>query len=87
MKIRPLCHTLSKAFDMSKNTDRTSRPSSKDLYIGCVVDRSWLVQESPGLNLDWFCNIKLFSVKNLNMLSYNALSNILTETGSKEIGR
>ena len=72
---------------MSKKTDRTSWPSSKDLYIWCVIDRSWLVQEPPGLKPDWFCDIKLFSVKNLNMLSYNNLSNILPKTGSKEIGR
>ena len=31
LKIRPLRHTLSKALDMSKNTDQTSIPSSKDL--------------------------------------------------------
>ena len=86
LKIRPLCHTLSKDFDMFKNTDRTSWPSSKDLYIWCVIGRSWLAQERPGLKLDSFCDIKLFSVKNLSMLSYNKLSNILPETGSKEIG-
>ena len=86
LKIIPLCHTLSKAFDVSKNTDRTSWRSSKDLYIWCVIDWSWLVQESPSLKPDRFCDIKLFSVKNLNMLSYNNLANILPETGSKEIG-
>ena len=45
------------------------------------------MQESPGLEPDWFCDIKLLSMKNVNMLSYNNLSNILPETGSKEIGR
>ena len=34
-----------------------------------VIDRSWLVQESPGLNPDWFWGIKLFSVKTLNIIS------------------
>ena len=48
---------------------------------------SWLVKESPGLNSDWFCDIKLFSLKNLNILSYNNLSNILLETGNKEMGQ
>ena len=31
--VRPLGHTLSNALDMSKNTPRTSRPSSSDIYI------------------------------------------------------
>ena len=87
LKIRLICHTLSEAFDISKNIDRTSWLSSKDSYIWCVIDRSWLVQESPGLKPDWFYGIRLFSVKNLNILSYNNLSNILLDTGSKEMGR
>ena len=45
------------------------------------------MQESPGLNPDWFWDIKLFSVKTLNIMSYNNLSNILFETGSKEMER
>ena len=31
LKIRSLCHTLSQSLDISKNTDQTSWPSSKDL--------------------------------------------------------
>ena len=30
LKIRPLCHTSSKALDVSSNTLRTSKPSSND---------------------------------------------------------
>ena len=45
------------------------------------------MQESPDLNPDWFWDTKLFLVKNLNVLSYNNLSNILPETGSKEMGQ
>ena len=44
------------------------------------------MQELRGLNPDWFWDIKLFSVKDLNILSYNNLSNILLKTGSKEMG-
>ena len=33
---RPLCHTLLNALGMSKNTLRTSRPSSNDLYCGIL---------------------------------------------------
>ena len=87
LEVRPLYHTLSKAFGMSRNKVKTWWLSWKDLCIWCVINRSWLVPESPGLKPDWFCDIQIFSVKNLNMLSYNILSNILPETGSKEIGR
>lgn len=87
LKIRPLCQTLPKDLDMSKNTNRILRPSSKDFKIWCIIDRNWLVQKSPGLNPGWFFwDIKLFSMKNLKMLSYNSLSNILLETCSKEMG-
>ena len=46
-----------------------------------------VVQNSSGLKPDWFWDIKLFSVKNLNIVSYNNLSNILSEIYSKEMGR
>ena len=49
LEIRPLYHTLPKAFDMSKNTYRTSWLWAKNFYIWCVIDRTLLVQESPGL--------------------------------------
>ena len=51
----------------------------------CVSDRSWLVEESPCLNPIQFWDIKSFSVKNLKILSCNNLSNILLETGCKEM--
>ena len=59
-----LCHALSNAFEMSKNIPWTSRPSSKDLQISCVMDRSWLMHESLGLKPDWLGDIKLIPVKN-----------------------
>ena len=42
---------------------------------------------SPGLKPDWFSDIKLFSVKKLNILWYNSLSNVLPETSIKETER
>ena len=60
LKIRPLCHTLSNALEISRNTLLTSRPSSKDFSISCVIDKSWLIQESPGLKPDWFGDIYWF---------------------------
>ena len=62
LNIRPSCHTLSNALHISKNTPRTSKPLSKDLYISCVIERSWLTQESPPLKLDWCDDIKLLSI-------------------------
>ena len=44
---------LSKTLDMSRNTLRTSKPWSSDWYVSWVIDKSWLMQESPGLKLDW----------------------------------
>ena len=58
LHMRPLCHTLSNALDMSKNTPQTSRPSSNNLCISWLIDRSWLMHESPGLNPDWLLDIK-----------------------------
>ena len=33
LKMRPSCQTLSNAFDISRKTPLTSKPSSNDLYI------------------------------------------------------
>ena len=52
LKMRPSFQTLSNAFDMSKTTPRTSYPSSSDAFIPWVIDKSWLIQESPGLTPD-----------------------------------
>ena len=68
--IRPLCHTSSKAFDMSRNTRLTSMTLSKEVKISWMIDRSWLLQGSPGLNPDYFGEIRLLCNKYFNMLSY-----------------
>ena len=52
-----------------------------------MIERSWLIQESPGLKPDWFLDIKLFSMKNSSILSYNNLTKILPAIGSNDIGR
>ena len=83
----PLCHTLSNVLDMSNNTPRTSRQLSNYLYISCVIKRIWLINETPGLNPDWLWDIKLFFVKDSNILSYNILSNIYSAMGSEGIGQ
>ena len=50
-----------------------------------VIGRSWLIHESLGLKPDWLEYVKLFSVKNSNILLHNILSNIFRTTGSKDI--
>ena len=76
------CHTLSNAFEMSKNIPHSSRSSLKDLWILWVMSRSYLILESPGLKTDWLGDISLFSVKYSYILLYNIFSNISQATGS-----
>ena len=84
MNVRPSCHTPSNALDISKNTPRTSKPSPKDLYISCVIERSWLMQESPTLKPDQCDDIKMLSVRYGYTSSYIKNSNILPQVGSSE---
>ena len=70
-KMRSLCYTLSNDLHISRNTPRTSYPTSQDLYISWVIDRSWLIHESLGLKQDWFGEIRLFLLKKLYILFYN----------------
>ena len=56
-----------------KKNPLTSQPSSNDLYISWVIDKSWLMQESSGLKPDWFWDIKSFSMRKENFLLYNNL--------------
>ena len=63
----------------------------------CVIDNSWLMQESPGLKPDWFGEIRLkpdwfgeirlFSSKKLNSSSKISLSKIFPHIGSNETGQ
>ena len=86
LNIRPVCHTLSSALEISKNTLWNSKPSSKDLYISCAIERSWLMQESPPLKPNWCDDIKLLPIR----YGYNSLdiecSNILPQIASCETG-
>ena len=77
LKIIPSCYTLSNAFNISRKLLRTSNPSSNDLYISCVIDKSWLTQVSPSLKADWFCKLRLFLIKNGNISLNSKRSRIL----------
>ena len=46
---------MSNAFDISKNTDLTSRGGlqSKVSMISCVMASSWFMQDSDGRKPDW----------------------------------
>ena len=87
LKIIPLCQTFSNTFEISRKTPLTSNPSSKDLHISWVIDKSWLIQESPGLKPDWFEEMKLFSIRNLDISLNISLSSIFPQIGSNETGR
>ena len=60
-------HTLSNALDISRVTPRTSYPTSKDLCISWVTDRSWIIHESPDLTRGWFRVIRSFLLKNYSV--------------------
>ena len=65
---------------------RTLKPSSKDLYISWVIERSWSMQESFALKLDWFDDIKLLSIRYGYTSLYIKHLNILPPIGSIETG-
>ena len=76
---KPSCQTLSSTLDIS-----ILWPSSNHETISCATDTNWLVQETSGLNPDYFGDIKSFSKKNENMLFQRNRSNNLLQTGRKE---
>ena len=45
-----------------------------------------IIKESPGLNPDWFWDVKSFSIKKENMLLYSLLSKIFQHIGRSETG-
>ena len=58
-----LCQTLLKAFEMSKNIERTfsERLQSNKEIISWVMISNWFTHESDGQKLDWFA-LKSFSI-------------------------
>ena len=68
LKISTSCYTLSKTLAISRNISRTSSTISKVLKISWLMESSWLMQESPDLNPDWFGESRLFLEKKSNMV-------------------
>ena len=68
---------------MSKKTLLTSNPLIKMLW---VIDNSCLIQESPGLKLDFFLEINLLMEEKSTFLLKIIVSETLQITGSKETG-
>ena len=66
---------------MSKKTLLTSNPVSKNVKILWVIDKSWLIQESPGWEPDWFLEMSLLAKKQVNISLKISLSNILPKIG------
>ena len=87
LKMIPSCHILSNAFEISRNTLLTSRPSSKELYLSWVINNSWLIQESPRSKPAWLVKISQFSIKNSNISLNINLSRIFPNIFSSDIRR
>ena len=80
--------TLSKAFDISRNTPRTSRVGSawKAVYTSWTIDSNWYMHDLFGLKRDWcsesnFCSSR-YSKRDLKI----SFSNIFSDTGNSETG-
>ena len=50
--MNPLCQTLSKILEMSRNTLLISRFSPRKSKTSCVIEISWLMQEFQRLKPD-----------------------------------
>lgn len=84
--IIPSCYTLSKPFQMSRNTPLTFWLSPKLENISLVMVNNWLIQESLCLNSDWFSDIRFFSVKYLNIILQIIPSKTLLQIARRETG-
>ena len=71
---------------MSRKIPPTSHPSLEGFKISWEIDKSLLMQKCPGMNPEWFWDIKPFSVKKQNMLFYNNLSKIFPHICRRETG-
>ena len=68
LKSNTSCKILSSVFEKSMNIPLTSSPISNVTKISWSVDRIWLIQESLGLNPDWFRKDRLFYVRSFIIL-------------------
>ena len=84
LKMRPSCQTL----EISKNIARVSLDGylSNALCISLVIERSWLIVESPGRKPDCFGVKRLFLFRNSYITSKTSSSNIFPHMGNNEIG-
>ena len=56
----PSCHTLSKAFELSRKTLLFSSLASNASDISCVIDIDWLIHEPPDLNQIVLVKLNIF---------------------------
>ena len=84
----PSCQSLPKAFEISRNTPRTSREGlqSKASYISWMIAISCWTHWSSGIKPDWCRERRLFSLKYLKKSLKMIRSNAFLQIGSKEIG-
>ena len=72
----PSCYTLSKAFEITKNTALTSRGGlqSNEAYICWTMEGSWYSHESYGQKPDWFSQSKLSFFADIQILNSTKFS-------------
>ena len=56
------------------------------ICLSCVIEKSWLMQESPPLKPDRYDDIKLFSLRYSYTSPHIKHSNILSRIGNSEAG-
>ena len=74
--ISPLCHILSKALEMHRNTPLTSMSLSKEVKISWIINRIQFPQNSQGINLEHFGEIRLLAKKYFNVIVYDTFVNL-----------
>ena len=80
---------MSKAFDLSKKTDLTSRDGlqSKASNTSCVIGSNWLRNKSYGRKPDWLGFNSISSKRKFYNLLKIIFSKNIPNIGKREIGR
>ena len=76
---------LAKTFEIARNMPQTSSPLSNALKISRLIERSWLMQESPDLNPDCFGKRMLLSERIIKLQIRP--SNIISHRGKSDTGQ
>ena len=86
LNISPLCQTLSKALDISRNTPQVSRVGSALCNL-CTNNKSWFTHKSLDWKPHWWNDNSLLSSGYLYKELKINLSNIFPQTGNNDTGQ